>query len=140
MTPSTTRLSGVHPVLVEKVTRLLKAMEIIGHPMLVTDGLRSTDQQQALYAQGRTKPGKIVTWVDGINKKSNHQAKKDGYGYAVDCCFLVDIDGDGPDDPSWSDSHPWELYGAIARALGLEWGGDWESFKDRPHIELRANT
>lgn len=130
------RLAGVHPTLVERITRIMTAMELLGHPMLVTDGVRTAARQAELYAQGRTKPGKIVTYADGVHKKSNHQARVDGYGHAVDCCFLVDIDGDGPDDPSWSEKHPWELYGAMARALGLTWGGDWQSFKDRPHVEL----
>lgn len=130
------RLLGVHPVLVAKVEQILAAMQALGHPMLATDGLRTVAAQQALYAQGRTKPGKIVTYVDGVRKKSNHQGKEDGYGHAVDCCFLVDIDGDGPDDPSWDEKHPWALYGHMARTLGLKWGGDWVSFKDLPHIEL----
>lgn len=135
-TANVTRLAGVHPMLVECVTRIMTAMSALGHPMMVTDGLRSTAQQQALFAQGRTKPGKIVTYIDGVRKKSNHQAKADGFGHAVDCCFLVDVDGDGPDDPSWAETHPWELYGAMARALGLVWGGDWTTLVDRPHIEL----
>ena len=134
---STVRLAGVHPELVEKVTKILRAMAILGHPMMVTDGVRTTEAQQALYAQGRTKPGKIVTWTDGVVKKSNHQPRGDGYGYAADCCFLTDMDGDGPDDPSWAESHPWALYGAMARALGLTWGGDWRQFVDRPHVELK---
>jgi peptidoglycan L-alanyl-D-glutamate endopeptidase CwlK len=129
------RLTGVHPTLQAKVLRLLNAMDALGHPMMVTDGVRTTAQQQALYAQGRTKPGKIVTYTDGVAKKSNHQAKEDGYGHAVDCCFLVDIDGDGPDDPSWDETHPWAWYGAIAKMLGLSWGGDWQSFQDKPHVE-----
>jgi peptidoglycan L-alanyl-D-glutamate endopeptidase CwlK len=136
MTANMTRLKGVHPDLVDKVLRIISAMSALGHPMMVTDGVRTTAQQQALYAQGRTKPGKIVTYADGINRKSNHQAKSDGYGHAVDCCFLVDLDGDGRNDPSWSEKHPWALYGAMARALGLVWGGDWTTLVDRPHVEL----
>ena len=130
------RMKGVHPELQEKILRIMDAMLSLKFPMMVTDGLRTQAQQQALYAQGRTKPGKIVTYADGIVKKSNHQAKGDGYGHAVDCCFLIDVDGDGPDDPSWSEQHPWALYGAMARALGLAWGGDWTTLVDRPHVEL----
>ena len=133
---NTVRLVGVHPHLVEKVTRILRAMAVLGHPMMVTDGARSTEEQQELYARGRTKPGKIVTYADGVQRKSNHQPKADGYGYAVDCCFLVDVDGDGPDDPSWAEKHPWALYGAMAKALGLRWGGDFKSLLDRPHVEM----
>ena len=126
----------MHPELVDRILRITNAMAVLGFPMLVTDGVRTTAQQQALYAQGRSKPGKIVTYADGVNKKSNHQAKSDGYGHAVDCCFLVDVDGDGVDDPSWSEKHPWVLYGAMARSLGLVWGGDWTTIVDRPHVEL----
>ncbi len=136
MTANVTRLKGVHPELQDRVLKIVNAMVILGHPMLVTDGVRTTAQQQGLYAQGRTKPGKIVTYADGLVKKSNHQAKADGFGHAVDCCFLVDIDGDGPDDPSWDEKHPWALYGAMARALGLTWGGDWTTLVDKPHVEL----
>ena len=132
----TNRLHGVHPELVDKVTRILRAMDALGFPMMVTEGLRSRERQQQLYAQGRTKPGKIVTYLDGVVRKSNHQAKADGYGHAVDCAFLVDIDGDGPDDPSWAERHPWALFGAMAVALGLTWGGNWKTLVDRPHVEL----
>lgn len=131
------RLTGVHPELVEKVTRILNAMELLGFPMMVTEGLRTAERQQELYAQGRTTPGKIVTYLDGKVRKSNHQAKPDGFGHAVDCCFLVDIDGDGPDDPSWAPSHPWELFGAMAVALGLTWGGNWKTLVDKPHVEMK---
>lgn len=132
------RLEGVHPELVEKVTRILQAMELLGFPMMVTEGLRSEQRQQQLYAQGRTIPGKIVTHLDGKVRKSNHQAKPDGYGHAVDCAFLVDIDGDGPDDPSWAERHPWALFGAMAKSQGLIWGGDWKTLRDRPHVEMKA--
>lgn len=136
MSTAVKRLEGVHPALIEKVGRILTAMDALGHPMMVTDGVRSTEAQQRLYAQGRTAPGKIVTFADGVTKKSNHQAKADGFGHAVDCCFLVDIDGDGPDDPSWAMTHPWSLYGAMARTLGLRWGGDFVSLRDYPHVEM----
>jgi peptidoglycan L-alanyl-D-glutamate endopeptidase CwlK len=136
VTANVTRLKGVHPLLQEKVLLILNAMSVLSHPMMVTDGVRTLAQQQALYRIGRTKPGKIVTYADGIRKRSNHQARENGYGYAVDCCFLVDIDGDGPDDPSWSEKHPWNLYGEMAKALGLIWGGSWTTLVDRPHIEM----
>jgi hypothetical protein len=98
--------------------------------MMVTDGLRTTAQQQALFAQGRTKPGKIVTKADGLINRSNHQAFADGTGHAVDCTFL------GPNGrPRWIDRDPWAVYGTAAEALGLTWGGRWTT-PDRPHLEL----
>jgi peptidoglycan L-alanyl-D-glutamate endopeptidase CwlK len=126
------KLAGVHPKLVARIERVLAAMEALGHPMMVTDGVRTDEEQQRLFAQGRTAPGKIVTRADGIKAKSNHQLQADGTGHAVDCTFV------GPDGkPRWLDTDPWTAYGACAKALGLKWGGDWPKNKaDRPHVEL----
>lgn len=134
----TDKLVGVHPLLVGAVGRILHAMDILGYPMVVTDGVRTEQEQAALYAKGRTAPGRIVTNAKGTpDSRSNHQVKADGFGHAVDCCFLIDADRDGEvDDPTWDDARPWALYGAMARALGLKWGGDWPTHKtDRPHVE-----
>lgn len=133
MTPIA-KLEGVHPRLIASITRILYAMNELGFSMLVTDGVRTTAQQQALYRQGRSAPGKIVTNCDGIKSKSNHQAKEDGFGYAVDLAFLVD------GHASWDEVMPWDLYGAMVRSQGLIWGGDWRTaLRDRPHAELPVN-
>jgi peptidoglycan L-alanyl-D-glutamate endopeptidase CwlK len=125
-----TKLHGVHPRLVAAFQRISYAMAELGHPIVVTDGLRTLAQQQALYAQGRTAPGKKVTNADGVRAKSNHQAKDDGLGYAIDCAFLVD------GKASWAEHHPWRLYGEAAKSQGLRWGGEFTTIVDRPHIEL----
>jgi peptidoglycan L-alanyl-D-glutamate endopeptidase CwlK len=123
------RLTGVHPQLITIVTRICAALEALGVTMIVTDGVRTVKQQKALYEQGRSTPGEIVTQLDGVKKKSNHQLKPDGFGHAVDLCFWVD------GKPSWAESNPWHLYGEIAKFEGCAWGGDWASIVDRPHIE-----
>jgi peptidoglycan L-alanyl-D-glutamate endopeptidase CwlK len=123
-------LDVVAPALREGVPKILEAMAAIGYPMLVTDTLRTTEEQQALYAQGRTAPGPIVTNADGVLKRSNHQAHIDGFGHAVDCCFLVN------GQPSWDARLPWKAYGALAEALGFTWGGHWDRLVDLPHLEL----
>lgn len=130
-------LTKVESKLREAVEVILKVMEKGGLPMLVTDTLRTTEEQQALYAQGRTKPGQIVTYADGIKVKSNHQAPEGStLGRAVDMCFLIN------GKPAWpNDSKLWNIYGAVAKAHGLVWGGDWKDSKgkprpDYPHIEL----
>lgn len=112
---------GVSPELLEKVDRVLAAMASLGHPMRICQGVRTVAQQQALYAQGRTLPGKIVTNADGLVKLSNHQG-----GRAIDCCFIAD-------DP-WSG--PWAAYGECGKAVGLKWGGNFLALVDRPHLEL----
>lgn len=124
----TDRRQGLHPTLLTKLDRVLAAMAALGFPMEIVQGVRTAEQQQALYAQGRTVPGKTVTNCDGVAKKSNHQPAADGYGHAVDCAFVVDgrVTWDGP----------WAAYGANAVAVGLVWGGNWKAILDRPHVEL----
>jgi peptidoglycan LD-endopeptidase CwlK len=130
----TDRLAGVHPVLVAAITSVLTEMAEHGSPMMVTNGVRTVEEQKQLYAQGRTTPGPIVTHCDGVTTRSNHQPHADGFGHAVDCAF-VDEHG----DPRWVDSDPWDLYGARVRAHGLHWGGLWTR-PDRPHAELLETT
>lgn len=92
--------------------------------MVVTDGYRTLLQQQRLYALGRLQPGKIVTNCDGVRVRSRHQD-----GEAADCAFVA------PDGRiTWEGD--WELYARVAEWYGLEAGGHWTGFKDRPHIQL----
>ena len=119
---------GLHPDLLTRLDQVLERMAAAGTAMKIVQGMRTTRQQQILYAKGRTTKGPKVTNADGIVKRSNHQVKDDGYGWAVDCAFV------GPEP--FAESHPWESYGAVAKECGLRWGGDWTTFVDRPHVEL----
>lgn len=125
-------LKGVHPDLVKVMTEAIKSTPI---DFTITDGGRTTAQQQALYAQGRAKPGQIVTKTDGVKKKSNHQAKSDGYFYAVDLYPYIN----GKID--FNDTKSLEIIAAhiksIAKSLNIKigWGGDWKGSWDKPHFE-----
>lgn len=116
------RLDSLDPEFRAPAMRVLKDMHAAGHPMFITSARRTVAQQQALWRQGRSEPGRIVTWVDGVQKLSNHQS-----GRAMDCAFVAADIWDGP----------WELYGTVAERHGLAWGGRWLGKKcDRPHVEL----
>jgi peptidoglycan L-alanyl-D-glutamate endopeptidase CwlK len=96
----------------------------------VTSATRTFAEQDELFAQGRTKPGKIVTKVRG--GFSNHN-----FGIAIDITIFK-----GSSDPEKATTPVFEspLYkaiGALGTDLGLEWGGNWTSFKDEPHFQLR---
>lgn len=119
---------GIHPLLKAKLTTIQDAMLVLGFPMHPVQGLRTTAQQQALFAQVPR-----VTKADGVIHRSNHQASLvDGLGHAVDMAFV----GPAP----FAESHPWALYGAMVEALGLRWGGGKAflaaGINDRPHAEL----
>lgn len=105
----------------------------------ITEGLRTVQRQQELYRQGRTTSGVKVTNCDGITKKSNHQAKDDGYGYAVDLYPFVD--GKVRVQENYVPAKLKEIADhikAVASMLNIRvtWGGDWKSPYDPPHFEI----
>ena len=133
---SLNRLEGVHP----KLQTLIKlGITDSPHDFMIVQGLRTAAYQNELYQQGRTKPGPKVTNCDGYNSKSNHQAKSDGYGHAID--FSI-YDPTLPYKIYWDNNNK---YGEVAdhlkkvakeNGINIVWGGDWVKFKDYPHIEL----
>jgi peptidoglycan L-alanyl-D-glutamate endopeptidase CwlK len=97
-----------------------------GKTLLLTCTYRSPAEQQALYAQGRSAPGQIVTQLDGVTHFSNHNCKP---ARAVDVCVLIG------GKVSW-DPAAYAPLGPLAIKYGLVWGGSWPHFKDYPHLEL----
>lgn len=97
----------------------------------IISSLRTFKEQEALYAQGRTKPGKKVT-----NAKPGQSIHN--YGLAVDICLIIDgkvaswdtkADWDGDKQSDWMEVV------TIFKRHGWEWGGSWISFKDMPHFQ-----
>jgi len=129
-TRSKNNLKGVHPDLVKVVE---KAIGLTTQDFTVIEGVRTTKRQQELYAQGRTAPGSIVTNVDGVKKKSNHQVKADRYGHAVD---IVPYPVDWDSISKFDNIAVAMKLAACELGVDIVWGGDWENFKDYPHFEL----
>lgn len=126
-------ITALHPRLQEKAALLITECEKQGIHILFSECLRTIAEQDALYAQGRTTPGSIVTNARGSTYSSQHQ-----WGIAIDFYGDMDIDGDGDkkDDAFNNSTGLFDRVGQIAKALGLGWGGDWVSIKDRPHLYL----
>jgi len=126
-------LSGIHPDLVKVMKEAIKNTPI---DFTITEGVRTVQRQQELYAQGRTKPGPIVTNADGIRNKSNHQIKNDGYGHAVDLYPYIDgkVDISAIKELRIIAAH----IKKTASDLGIKivWGGDFKSIPDAPHFEI----
>lgn len=138
------KMKGVHPKLIELMK---KAISDSPYDFKIVQGLRTAEYQNELYQQGRTKPGKIVTKLDGYNRKSNHQAKADGYGHAVDIAVCGHYDQNGDYVKYMTDAEMFDNkklveisrhVKAVAKEMGLEivWGGDWKTLYDTPHYEL----
>ncbi len=94
-----------------------RAMQYEGIPVRITETIRSQERQRELYAQGRTRPGPVVTWT--LN--SAHLS-----GRAFD--FTVVGAPEYDDDPE-----AWEFAGTLGEDLGMRWGG---SFGDYGHFEI----
>jgi peptidoglycan L-alanyl-D-glutamate endopeptidase CwlK len=90
--------------------------------LLVTSTYRDYESQKALYAQGRTTPGKIVTNADAGHSFHNFKC-------AVDVVPVVN------GKPVWDDEEMWTKIGAIGKSVGLDWAGDWKSFQERAHFQ-----
>lgn len=120
------RLTQLHPDLIAKVHTILLRL-----PLFVVQGFRTAEYQRTLWEEGRSRPGHIVTNCDGYATPSNHQAKTDGYGHAVDLAFLPTAAFPDPFDLR----HPWQQYGLLGESLGLVWGGRFH-LKDYDHLEL----
>lgn len=98
-----------------------KGMDQAGIDYIVTCTRRTQAEQDALYEQGRTKPGKIVTWT----RKSKHIL-----GEAFDIVLMEN------GKPDWTVSNPkWRKAGQIGRECGLSWAGDWTTNKEYPHFQ-----
>lgn len=125
--------SKLHPELQEKATKLVSLCAENGIAIKFSECVRTKEEQDALYAKGRTAPGNIVTNAKGYTYSSQHQ-----WGVAVDFYLDMDIDGDGNkvDDAFNNTTALFDKVGALASQVGLYWGGNWTKFKDRPHLYL----
>lgn len=118
-------ISELHPRLQVKVAALKAACEAQGLKIGISECLRTVAEQDALYAKGRTTSGSIVTNAKGSSYSSMHQ-----WGVAFD---FYRNDGTG----AYNDSDGFFTnVGRIGKSIGLEWGGDWTSIKDKPHFQL----
>jgi peptidoglycan LD-endopeptidase CwlK len=121
-----TRIEKLHPAIRSKVREFINEAARRGIFLRITSGLRTFGEQAELYAQGRTKPGKIVT---------NARPGSSFHNYALAFDVVEMKDGKG----LWENPN-WDAIGQLGKSLGFEWGGDWTSFKDLPHFQYPPKT
>lgn len=119
MTKGQEKLKGVHPLLIAVINEASKDIDF-----RITCGLRTVQEQRVLFSKGYSK-----------TMKSKHLKQDDGYAHAFDFVPLPFT--------SWDDIRPfYKVADVLKRAavklgIQIEWGGDWVSFKDFPHIQLK---
>lgn len=118
--------SGINPKVKDLAIELIKLSYMQGINVQITSGFRSYAEQNRLYAQGRTTPGNIVT-----NARAGQSIHN--FGLAIDY-VLVSHDGS---KAIWTVNNDWRKVAAIGKSLGFQWGGDWRSFRDYPHLDMQ---
>lgn len=122
-------LDSLHPVVGSLAKELLRRSSNTGIPIVVTQTLRTPEEQDYLYSLGRTRPGKVVTNARGGYSYHN-------YGLAFDIallngshyCYDTKISVNDIEIPDFLE------VGNLGEFLGLEWGGKWK-FVDIPHFQ-----
>lgn len=134
------RVKLLHPAIRDEVAKAIEYVETGFNDTMcirVVQGLRTIEEQNALYAQGRTAPGKIVTNAKG--GKSYHN-----YGLAIDFAIMYDMDKNKTYEKlSWDifydhdkdGKRDWMEVVDFFKSIGYKYGGDWKSLKDYPHLE-----
>jgi peptidoglycan LD-endopeptidase CwlK len=120
-------INDLDPIIQSKCRAHIAACAQENIDLLITCTYRTADEQQALYNQGRTKPGPIVT--NAKPGQSMHQ-----YRLAYDVVPLRN--GKPVWDTTGEDGVLWQKVGAAGKAQGLEWGEDWVGFKEMPHFQF----
>lgn len=97
-----------------------------GIDLLITSTYRDLEAQAEIYAQGRTKPGRIVTWADAGQSLHNYRVAYD----------VVPLRAG---KPVWgtkeADRILWLRIGELGEQVGLEWAGRWPRRREFPHFQ-----
>lgn len=150
---SETRLAQINPAIAMMV-RILAANladASVADEIRVVQGLRSWDQQAALYAEGRTAPG-VPCVHDGVARpvgtcpvhhlgeivtRSEPGNSWHNFGLAVDVAPFTNDGVHAFKVPDWNADHPnWKQMEAAARLAGFVCGADFRTFPDNPHLQL----
>jgi len=116
-------ITDLHPHVAKLCVAFIAACKAKDIDVIITSTYRDNDSQNALYAQGRTFPGKKVT-----NAKAGESFHN--YRIAFDFCPVVNGKAD------WNNLNTFTQCGELAESLGLEWAGRWEKFKEMAHCQF----
>lgn len=115
-------ISLLRPDVERNCRKWIERCKAAGLNVLITSTVRDREYQAYLYAQGRTRPGSIIT-----NAKTP-TFHADTAGLAFDFCKNVK-------GLEYDDADFFKKAAMIAKEMGFSWGGDWKSFVDKPHIQ-----
>ena len=124
---SSRRIEDLEPRVGVMARAHLAACAAEGIDLLITSTYRDEEAQEALYAQGRTAPGRKVT---------NARAGQSFHNYRVAYDVVPLRNGKPVWGTTGADGELWERIGVLGEAVGLEWAGRWTRFREYPHFQF----
>ncbi len=118
-------IKELHPRVADMCQLFLDKCKDEGIDVIITSTYRDRESQQTLYDQGRSKPGKKVT---------NAKPGQSFHNWRVAFDFVPIVSGKA----QWNDISLFKRCGEIAKSIGLEWAGDWKSFKEYAHCQYTS--
>ncbi len=115
-------LNDLHPAVAARCRDFVARCRAAGIDVLITSTYRDAASQAALYAQGRTTPGNIVTYA---------RAGESWHNWRVAFDFVPLVNGKA----QWQDTALFTRCGVLAEAAGLEWAGRWRRFRELAHCQ-----
>ena len=116
------KVEDLHPKVADLCRKFINACDKEGINVLITSTYRDHASQDALYAQGRTAPGRKVT---------NARAGSSWHNWRCAFDFVPIVNGKA----MWDDHRTFIRCGEIAESVGLEWAGRWKSFSEMAHCQ-----
>ena len=115
-------IDDLNPHVAKLCRQFVEKCKAEGIDILITSTYRDAESQNALFAQGRTTPGRRVT---------NAKAGQSYHNYRCAFDFVPLKHGKA----QWQDIALFKHCGEIGKSLGLEWAGDWKRFKEYAHLQ-----
>lgn len=120
-------IKDLTPAMQVKCSAFIQKCKDAGIDVIITSTFRDFESQDAIYAQGRTKPGAKVT---------NAKAGDSYHNYRIAFDFVPVVNGKAV----WDDIKTFIKCGEIGKSLGMEYAGDWKSFKEYAHLQEAGHT
>lgn len=118
-------IKELHPIVSKMCLSFIDKCKSEGIDVIITSTYRDFESQQSLYNQGRTTPGKKVT---------NAKPGQSFHNFRVAFDFVPIVNGKA----QWNDLSLFKRCGEIAKSCGLEWAGEWKTFKEFAHCQYTS--
>lgn len=121
--------------LAHRLSLFMSRMTLLGHDVAVTQIYRTAAEQEAMYQQGRTTPGKIITdahaWQSAHCATDKGEPAAQAFDVALRAGTRIVWDMNGTTSVFWSDARD------TGNMLGLVWGATFNNPpRDFGHFQL----